>query len=128
MPLDAETIDEIALTSALANASIEVTGYLTLSEPNFHQYLEGPPDAVGELLEKIRKDRRHDMTHVVELGSSARRFPDWSMQLLPPLSHPASGPIETIFEVLTLSNNDSEPASSFANSLRDLVAQVSNLR
>ena len=126
LPLDAQTIDDIAITSALTNASIDVTGYLTYSEPRFVQYLEGPRDAVTGLLEKIELDQRHDMTRVVELGDSERRFPDWSMHLLGPLSHAAGGPIETMFELLSMSSKGSSDDELLAESLRDLANKISD--
>ena len=124
-PIDGATIDEIALISALRNAEIDVTGFLTFSEPYFTQYLEGPTNAVSDLLEKIRRDPRHDVTTVVALGDDVRRFPDWSMRLLDSLWHSSAGPIETIFDLLTVSTGDPSSGQKLEGTLRRLVSEVS---
>lgn len=127
-PLDAATIDDIALTSSLANANIDVTGYLTFGEPNFVQYLEGSTSAVKSLLDRIRKDQRHEILTVVELGESGRRFPDWSMQLLDPLWHASAGPVQAVFDLLAACTASSPVDQSVVETLRDLVTNISASR
>jgi hypothetical protein len=64
------------------NASIEVTGILLLVGRSFFQILEGPPEPVARLYQKIERDKRH--TRVVKLidePTEDRDFRDWSMGL-----------------------------------------------
>jgi hypothetical protein len=71
------------LTGARAtNSALGVTGVLLLVDRSFFQILEGPPDAVASLYEKIGRDKRH--TRVVKLIQEpieTRDFADWSMGL-----------------------------------------------
>jgi hypothetical protein len=63
------------------NAALDVTGVLCFSGDHFAQVLEGPPEAVDELMTSIRADSRHKVlrewpSRHVEGG---RWFPGWSM-------------------------------------------------
>lgn len=62
------------------NTAGGVTGFLLYTQGAFHQTLEGPPDAVGEIFESILSDDRHG--NVVTLFDEAvetRAYTDWSM-------------------------------------------------
>ena len=64
---------------------MEITGVLTYGGGMFLQWLEGPHHFVQELMERIRKDPRHDcilQLHAMS-GLQARLYPDWSMELVP---------------------------------------------
>ena len=64
------------------NAAIGVTGILLLVDRSFFQVLEGEPDVVSTLYERIERDTRHK--HVVKLirePIEERDFRDWSMGL-----------------------------------------------
>ena len=71
------------LTKARAvNGKLGVTGILLLVEGSFFQILEGAPQAVVPLYEKIGRDKRHQ--RVVKLfhePTGRRDFQDWSMGL-----------------------------------------------
>lgn len=67
------------------NPQMEITGVLTYGGGMFLQWLEGPHHFVQELMERIRKDPRHDcilQLHAMS-GLQARLYPDWSMELVP---------------------------------------------
>jgi hypothetical protein len=63
------------------NASLDVTGALCCSGEHFAQVLEGPGDALDELMRSIRADGRH--TVLVEWpragAADARWYPGWAM-------------------------------------------------
>ncbi len=63
-----------------ANVRHEVTGMLLYIGGNFFQALEGAPDVIDELYDRIVQDPRH--THVAQIVREPieqRRFADWSM-------------------------------------------------
>jgi len=62
------------------NPRLGVTGTLIYTKARFAQILEGPPDAVDQLMEKIVRDRRHDRVTVVDVRETRRRrFAGWSL-------------------------------------------------
>ena len=62
------------------NARHSITGLLLYRDGNFIQVLEGPEEAVLELLAKIEKDPRHKDMHVMtQEPLTTRLFPDWAM-------------------------------------------------
>ncbi|KNY06913.1 BLUF domain-containing protein [Microbacterium sp. GCS4] len=62
------------------NAEQDVTGMLLHRSGRFIQVLEGEPEVVRALAERIRNDsRHHDMRVLVEEPIGERRFPDWTM-------------------------------------------------
>jgi hypothetical protein len=64
------------------NASLGVTGILLLVGRSFFQVLEGAPEAVTPLFEKIGQDKRHKrVVKLIEEPADGRDFPDWSMGL-----------------------------------------------
>ena len=81
--LTADTGTEISRLLVVArsrNASMNVTGALMFNEGRFTQILEGEKQAVSEIFESIKRDRRHDKVTVVSRQDTfARRFPSWSM-------------------------------------------------
>jgi hypothetical protein len=65
------------------NALNGVTGLLIFDGGRFLQIVEGPEDAVGELVERLRRDTRHSAFEVRdERHVSQRSFPDWAMELV----------------------------------------------
>jgi hypothetical protein len=65
------------------NALNGVTGVLIFDGGRFLQIVEGPEDAVGELVERLRRDTRHSAFEVRdERHVSQRSFPDWAMELV----------------------------------------------
>jgi hypothetical protein len=62
------------------NAALDVTGALISTGRYFVQFLEGPPDGVASIMERVRADSRHgDLIVVLERTAKERRFKDWSM-------------------------------------------------
>lgn len=79
------TFDEAELSSLLAqsraaNERNGLTGMLLFRENRFFQTLEGTPEAVHEVMDRIRADERHSDVRVLNEESIVeRRFSDWTM-------------------------------------------------
>ncbi|SIT06009.1 Sensors of blue-light using FAD [Roseivivax lentus] len=72
--------DSIVVVSQRNNTLLGLTGFLHAEEGLFIQYLEGSPDVLWPLYERLHSDLRH--TDLVMLGHGTvgrRRFSDWSM-------------------------------------------------
>lgn len=62
------------------NDARDVTGMLLHRSGRFIQVLEGEPEVVRDLVERIRHDsRHHDMRILLEKAIDHRRFPEWTM-------------------------------------------------
>ena len=73
-------IERIVEVSRARNPHLGVTGTLIYTKARFAQILEGPPEAVDLLMEKIVRDRRHDRVTVVDVRQTGRRrFVGWSL-------------------------------------------------
>ena len=76
---DRETTDILRI-SRTNNAKNSVTGMLVRKEKEFLQFIEGPPEVVDTLFDKIKVDVRHRSVKIIEEGMSADRvFFDWQM-------------------------------------------------
>jgi len=77
--------DEILPQAVVRNASLGVTGWLLYNDMKLtiYQVLEGPPDVVEELYEKIRQDDRHIVAEssVQRRIVEQREFPNWCMAM-----------------------------------------------
>jgi hypothetical protein len=75
-----QELDNLLALSRVNNASVGVTGMLLYHEGNFMQALEGPPDAVEHVYERVKHDPRHyGLIKMVDEAAEARRFEMWSM-------------------------------------------------
>lgn len=84
-PFDDAALKTLAEKASEKNGRLQVTGYLNFNRARsiFFQYLEGPQQAVVDLMTEIKADDRHRIANVVELGElQSRLFPDWSMRYL----------------------------------------------
>jgi hypothetical protein len=60
-----------------------VSGLLLFNGTHFLQWIEGPPQAIDELVERLRRDPRHSAFEIREESHSDERlFGDWSMELV----------------------------------------------
>lgn len=77
------SLRRIVASAQMNNRRNDISGVLALAPGLFAQVLEGSPDAVGQTLQRIRKDPRHDDLLVVDDTTTEHRFFDrWSMELL----------------------------------------------
>ena len=65
------------------NRRLDVTGMLAKSDGHFCQVLEGRPDCVDQIMDRVRRDRRHTRIRVLmEQPCERRLFEGWAMGLV----------------------------------------------
>jgi hypothetical protein len=83
LDLKPEDLEAIHRTARDVNALEGVTGLLIFNGTNFLQIIEGAPNAIDDLVERLRRDRRHSGLEIRdEHEMEERSFPDWSMELV----------------------------------------------
>jgi hypothetical protein len=83
LDLEAGDLEAIHRTAREVNALEGITGLLIFNGTHFLQIIEGAPDAIKDLLERLRRDPRHSGIEVRdERLIEERSFPDWSMELV----------------------------------------------
>lgn len=81
--LTSQDLMEIQQTAEALNALEGTTGLLVFNGTHFLQVVEGTPEAIDDLLERLYRDRRHHGIEVRDLRLVDERcFPDWSMELV----------------------------------------------
>jgi methanogenic corrinoid protein MtbC1 len=81
-PPDLHALTEVAQSR---NAREAVTGLMLYDGGSFFQWLEGPAEGVGRVMNSIRRDPRHtDIEVLNDAPVPSRRFSDWSMKLATP--------------------------------------------
>lgn len=76
----AETVKEMVAEARKRNVRLNVTGALIFTGHHFFQILEGPHQAVNELMVSICRDPRHQKTNILnDSPLILRRFADWTM-------------------------------------------------
>ena len=79
-PLREEEILEILRVARLNNEKLDITGMLLYRGGNFLQVLEGPSGAVDTVLQKIKRDPRHQGIILMSRKKIEERlFGDWRM-------------------------------------------------
>lgn len=78
-------LTRICIASAHKNRALGITGFLIEFEGIFLQVLEGEPDAVGALYDRICADPRHRKVELLlrEVGDAGRSFGFWAMNFGP---------------------------------------------
>ncbi len=77
---DQSMLKELYDASAKRNRQLGLTGYLSWKNGRFFQYLEGPENAIDEVLQAIHNDSRHKVLRTLQLGAiEQRRFSRWDM-------------------------------------------------
>jgi hypothetical protein len=81
--LDATTVKNIVFRSQRTNRQMDITGVLAHSGRHFAQVLEGTPDNLAVVTEKIGRDKRHtEVTVLFDEPISKRDYGEWSMGFL----------------------------------------------
>lgn len=66
------------------NAALSLTGMLLHTDNNFFQILEGEPEIVDEIFQKISEDERHTkVVSIIREPISKRAFGEWTMGFAP---------------------------------------------
>ena len=83
LDLTADDLEAIHRSALEHNAMDGITGLLIFNGTHFLQIVEGVPSAIDELLERLRRDRRHTGLEVRDDRMvSERSFGEWSMELV----------------------------------------------
>jgi hypothetical protein len=78
-------IARILEVARIRNLALGVTGALICVDGRFAQLLEGPVEAVNQLMVAILRDTRHAEVRIVRMNAIAeRRFASWSMAEIAP--------------------------------------------
>ena len=80
-----DDLHALAAQSTAKNGRLQITGYLSFNRERttIFQYLEGPRQAVLDLMAEIAADERHRIVNVIHLDDSNERlFPGWHMRYL----------------------------------------------
>ncbi len=83
--VDSRDVFKIIEVSAKNNARDSLTGFLIFADHRFFQLIEGPADAVENLLNKLGDDPRHTQIEILKRETLEKRaFPKWTMKRLMP--------------------------------------------
>ena len=83
LDLTAADLEAIHRSARELNALDGITGLLVFNGTHFLQIVEGAPAAIDDLVERLRRDRRHSGFEIRdEHPVETRSFPDWSMELV----------------------------------------------
>ncbi len=83
-PFDDASLGDLLAQSRRSNHEHDLTGMLLYRRGRFFQVLEGPKDAVDELMAKIAADERHaEVRILLEEQLDDRRFEEWTMGFEP---------------------------------------------
>jgi hypothetical protein len=76
-------LHEIHREARQLNALDGISGLLVFDGARFLQIVEGAPEAIDSLVERLRRDTRHAAFEIRdERRVGERSFPDWSMELV----------------------------------------------
>jgi hypothetical protein len=77
---DTDELAELLRVARENNARLGLTGMLLYAEGSFFQVLEGEPEVLDSLYNRIENDPRHgQVTLVIREPISKRHFDDWTM-------------------------------------------------
>jgi hypothetical protein len=83
LDLSDEQLRSIHEAAHVLNGIDGISGLLLFNGTHFLQWIEGPPDAIDELVERLRRDPRHSGFEIRdERLADERMFGDWSMRLV----------------------------------------------
>ena len=81
--VDADALERILRSAMTLNPLDGVTGLLVFNGRAFAQIVEGAPEAIDDLVERLKADGRHGEFRIRdERLVDARTFPDWSMTMV----------------------------------------------
>lgn len=81
--LQSDDLESIHRSAREQNALDGITGLLVFNGTHFLQIVEGSHGAIDDLLDRLRRDPRHNGLEVRDQRSVEKRsFPDWSMELV----------------------------------------------
>lgn len=95
-PFDEAQLAQLLHLARRRNAQLGLTGMLLYAEGSFFQVLEGSPEAVDGLYERIERDPRHgDVVCIVREPITHRSFDAWTMGFVNASARDLSGLVGT---------------------------------
>ena len=83
LDLDEDQLRSIHGAARDLNGIDGISGLLLFNGTHFLQWIEGPPDAIDELIERLRRDPRHGGVEIRdERMTDSRMFGDWTMKMV----------------------------------------------
>jgi hypothetical protein len=83
LDLDEDQLRAIQGAARDLNGIDGISGLLLFNGTHFLQWIEGPPDAIDELIERLRRDPRHGGVEIRdERMTDSRMFGDWTMKMV----------------------------------------------
>jgi hypothetical protein len=83
LDLDEDQLRAIHGAARDLNGIDGISGLLLFNGTHFLQWIEGPPESIDELIERLRRDPRHSGFEIRdERWSDRRMFGDWTMKLV----------------------------------------------
>ena len=127
-PFVRNQVKELVDISSENNRKVGITGYLSYSDGGFLEYLEGPENAVDELMRVINLDDRHTIKRTLDLGElSQRRFGSWDLMDICSEQSVDIGLLDLIEDVMKYFHND-ESADLRSNRLiKEMLDRLSIL-
>jgi hypothetical protein len=81
--LQASDLENIHQTARELNAIDGITGLLVFNGTHFLQIIEGADSAIDDLIDRLRRDPRHNGFEIRDRRKvEERSFPEWSMELV----------------------------------------------
>ena len=75
-----EMVDEIIMHAQRYNDDHGITGLLLFSEDTFMQFLEGAPEDIDRVFQRICEDKRHQKIRTLYIGyADERAYANWKM-------------------------------------------------
>jgi Sensors of blue-light using FAD len=85
--MDDEELETLLQDSRTVNRAHGVSGVLLCCDQTFLQYIEGPPEGVDRVMQRILASRRHhSLLTLLDESVTERSFQDWDMGLARPTS------------------------------------------
>lgn len=83
LDISEEQLASIHASARDLNGLDGITGLLVFNGTHFLQWIEGPPAAIDDLLQRLRRDVRHSGLEIREDRMTGERlFGDWAMKLV----------------------------------------------
>lgn len=81
IPFTQDELRKLMEVSRRNNRRRKITGMLLYDVPQFLQVIEGPPEQIDELVNRLKSDTRHRdfRVQLEQIGSTEREFGDWEM-------------------------------------------------
>ncbi|AWG21989.1 hypothetical protein FFWV33_10915 [Flavobacterium faecale] len=119
---DLKDLNEILNTAIKRNAVKNITGCLIYHNNYFVQILEGDKQAVLDLYEKIKKDKKHhSVTLLWENSVDSRHFEEWNMAFYQPEENNMKQFVANFMYLATLADRSTGTLLSFWASVRKIL-------